>query len=296
MELLQLYYFKTVAQYEHITKAAKELSIAQPSLSQTISRLEKELGVPLFDRSGRKIKLNQYGRIFLHKVEQALLTLEEGKREINDMIHLEHTYITLAVMQTPIIPDLLREFRLDHPYVRFRVKQPSHHKTLEQLESGDIDLSISASTFKNPNIDWVKLLEDEIVLVVPIGHRLANHPYVKLNELNNEPFILRSHGVFRNLCDRFFRQANYLPDVAFEVDDPLSIRGLVKAGLGITFFSTLTLRTLKDPTLVPIRIDEPKCSRSIGLSWNKERYHSPIAITFRQFVIDYFSKLTSSKD
>jgi DNA-binding transcriptional LysR family regulator len=90
MELLQLHYFQTVARLEHMTKAAEELKIAQPSLSKTISRLEEDLGAPLFNRQGRNIRLNQFGKVFLTRVDRIFRELEEGKREIRDMAGLNN--------------------------------------------------------------------------------------------------------------------------------------------------------------------------------------------------------------
>lgn len=294
MELLQLQYFKIVAKYEHMTRAARELSIAQPSLSQTIKRLEKELGVPLFDRNGRKIKLNRYGKIFLQKTEHALAMLEEGKREVSDLAQLDHDYITLAVMRTPIIPDLLSSFRRLHPFVRFRVKQPSREDMLRQLDSGEIDICISPFQQTDDDIEWQPLMKDDIYLAVPFGHRLAKRTSINLLEAVHEPFILKAGGAFRETTDAFCRQAGFDPDVAFEVEDPLSIRGLVKERLGIAFFSSLTLKTIKDPAIVPLRINTPSCFRTIGLTWNKQRYHSPLTDRFYQFVIQYFARLTQN--
>lgn len=97
MEFLQLQYFQAVARHEHMTNTAKELNVSQPSLSNSIQRLEKNLGVPLFERQGRNIKLNEFGKTYLQRVEQAFMELEEGQRELTDMAGLEHGVISIAV-------------------------------------------------------------------------------------------------------------------------------------------------------------------------------------------------------
>src|SRR5438309_3725141 len=107
MDLLQLKYFQTVARLEHMTQAARQLEIAQPSLSQTIARLEEELGVPLFDRQGRQIRLNQFGRTFLRRVERIFAELEDGRRELADLAGLEQGRVSLSMFSTPLLPDLL---------------------------------------------------------------------------------------------------------------------------------------------------------------------------------------------
>lgn len=289
MELLQLKYFQTVARIEHMTKAAQELSIAQPSLSQTIKRLEDEIGVPLFDRKGRRIRLNRYGKIFLEKAELAFSVLQEGKQEVIDLAKINEDSISMAVMRTPIVPDLLGSFRKEHPFVRFRVKQISRATIQHQLENGEIDLCITPYQLEQDRPLHSRLLmHDEIYLVVPKTHPLATKKSVDLHDIAHEPFVLKANGAFRETTDTYCRMAGFQPDIAFEVDDSLSIRGLVSEGLGVAFFSSLTLRTVRDSSIVPLRISHPHCNRSISLVWNEDRYHSSIITDFYQFIIDYF--------
>ena len=109
MDLLQLRYFRVVARVEHMTKAAQELFIAQPSLSKTIRRLEKEIGVPLFDQQGRTIRLNQFGKAFLEHIERLFRELEEGQREVRDMAGLEQgevSLVTASLYWLPSCPSL----------------------------------------------------------------------------------------------------------------------------------------------------------------------------------------------
>lgn len=296
MELLQLKYFQTVARIEHMTKAAEELSIAQPSLSQTIKRLEDEIGVPLFDRKGRRIKLNRYGKIFLEKAEIAFSILQEGKQEVIDLAKLNEESISIAVMRTPIVPELLSSFRKQHPFVRFRVKQISRTTIQHQLENGEIDLCITPYKLEQGKPLHSRLLmNDEIYLVVPKTHPLASRKSVDLHDIAHEPFVLKANGAFRETTDTYCQMAGFQPDIAFEVDDSLSIRGLVSEGLGVAFFSSLTLRTVKDSSIVPLRISHPHCSRTISLVWNEERYHSAIVSDFYTFILHYFQQLKQDK-
>lgn len=293
MELLQLKYFQTVAHLEHMTRAAQMLSIAQPSLSQTIKRLEDEIGVPLFERNGRHIKLNRYGKIFLDKTEAAFSLLQEARQQVSDLANVKEESISLAVMRTPLIPDLLSAFRKQHPFVRFRVKQISHRLISQQLESGEVDICISPyPSHENHPYQHKLLLNDEIYLVVPKGHRLAQNESVDLRDVAHEPFILKADGAFRETTDSYCRMAGFQPDIAFEVDDPLSIRGLVREGLGIAFFSSLTLHTVKDQSIVALKITRPHCYRTITLAWNPDHYHPPIVRQFYTFIMDYFGQLT----
>ncbi|MFT8870746.1 MAG: LysR family transcriptional regulator [Sporolactobacillus sp.] len=292
MELLQLKYFQTVAHLEHMTRAAKILSIAQPSLSQTIRRLEEEIGVPLFERQGRHIRLNRYGKIFLDKTEAAFSLLQEARQQVNDLANTKEDAISIAVMRTPLVPDLLSGFREAHPSARFRVKLISRQLIDQQLESGEVDLCISPYPHAATHLfTRVLLLNDEIFLVVPKTHRLAGRASVDLREVAHEPFVLKADGAFRETTDSYCRMAGFQPDVAFEVDDPLSIRGLVSEGLGIAFFSSLALHAIQDQSLVPLKITRPHCYRTITLSWNIDHYHSPIVTAFYRYVMNYFAEL-----
>jgi DNA-binding transcriptional LysR family regulator len=294
MDLLQLRYFQTVARLEHVTKAARQLSIAQPSLSQTIARLEEELGVPLFDRKGREIRLNQFGAVFLQRVERIFGELEDARREIADLAGMEHGRIALAVVIPQILPDLLRSFLADHPYVSFRLfHQHSSQTVQQQLEQGEIDLCITSPPIEQAGIGWTSLMKEEIYLMVPPDHRLADHTSIHLREVEHEPFVsLKPGNTMRDLTDNCCRQAGFVPRVAFEGDEPSTLRGLVTAGLGVAFISELVLRTVADPSvIVPLRIEEPRCDRIIGLAWRKEHYLSQAAQYFRDFVVQYFKRI-----
>jgi DNA-binding transcriptional LysR family regulator len=294
MDLLQLKYFQTVARMEHMTKAARQLYIAQPSLSQTIARLEEELGVPLFDRQGRQIRLNQFGKAFLRRVERIFGELEDARHEIADLAGMERGRIALAVVIPQILPDLLRAFLVEHPLVNFHLfHQHSSPTVQQQLEQGEIDLCITSPQIEQSDIGWITLMSEEIYLMVPPGHRLAGHRSIDLSEVEHEPFIsLKPGNTIRDLTDGFCRQAGFTPKVAFEGDEPSTIRGLITAGLGVGFVSELVLQGVADPSvLVPLHIDEPRCQRVIGLAWRKEHYLSQAAQQFREFVIQYFKNL-----
>nr|BBH86007.1 LysR family transcriptional regulator [Thermosporothrix sp. COM3] len=296
MDLLQLRYFQTVARLEHITKAARELSIAQPSLSQTIARLEEELGVPLFDREGRRIRLNRFGRAFLHHIDRALKEIEAGKAEVADLAGLERGQVTLAFTLTQLVPDLLSAFLAQYPQVHFRLfQQHSPQQALYQLENGEIDLCISSPPIMHPGIESAPLFTEEIFLVVPRTHRLATEESVRLQDFAHDPFIgLKSGDSWRELTDSFCHRAGFEPVVAFEGDEWGTIRGLVKAGLGVAFLPASSWTGLYEPDVALMRIEEPLCMRRVGLAWREERYLSLAARSFRYFVIEYFSQLERS--
>ncbi|PWW03312.1 LysR family transcriptional regulator [Paenibacillus cellulosilyticus] len=293
LEFLQLKYFQAVARLEHITQAAKELNVSQPSLSNSIQRLEKKLGVPLFERQGRQVKLNAFGRTYLRRVERAFLELEEGERELTDMAGLERGVVSVSVTLPYVLPTMLKDFLTHHPHVRIIQRQLGSVLDMKtELENADIDFCICTTPITGPDIEWLTLAEEELCLTVPKGHRFASRESIALSEAADEPFItLSSVSNFREITDGFCRRAGFEPHIAFELEEVSSIQTLVEMGLGITFTLPLSLgKRASHPDTVQVKISDPVCQRTFGIAWNKKHYLSGAAIHFREFVIDFFSK------
>jgi len=292
MELLQLQYFQTVARLEHMTRAAEELQIAQPSLSKTIARLEEDLGVSLFDRKNRQLKLNHYGRLFLERVNRVFLELNEGKREIEDELECGQTQITLAVSIPKVLPELLSSFLKEFPDIKFQQVLESTSSMKSLLEKAEIDFCISSVEIAGSDIVWEPLMTEQIYLVVPPEHHLAKRERIYLNEVKDEPFISMNTGFgFRNLTDEFCHEAGFVPNIAFEGDEPGVIGDLVRQGLGVAFIPEISWLGNSKPFPNKLEIIEPHCRRTIGLGWSKRRYLSNPGQHFRQYVLDYFSKI-----
>ncbi|MEK3660473.1 LysR family transcriptional regulator [Paenibacillus sp. FSL F4-0236] len=293
MEFLQLQYFRVVARLEHMTNAAKELNVSQPSLSNSIQRLEKTLGVPLFERQGRNLKLNEFGKTYLRRVEQAFLELDEGQHELTDMAGLEHGVISIAVTLPYVLPTLLKEFLTLHPHVRIIQRQlGSALEMRNDLESAVIDFCISSTPVTGPDIEWFTLAEEELCLSVPKNHRFANRESISLIEAAGENFIsLSSRSNFREITDAFCRQAGFEPLIAFELEEVSAVQTLVEMGLGITFTLPLALsRRSKNTEIVQLKITDPLCQRTFGIAWSRKHFLSQAAIQFQKFVVDFFSK------
>ena len=296
MELLQLKYFQVVARLEHMTRAAEELGIAQPALSQTIGRLETELGVHLFERVGRGIRLNQAGKAYAQRVERIFLELAQGQRELADLADGTRGQVELALsVATHLLPDLLSAFRHAHPTIGFRLSQHEVTTITQQLSRGTCDLCITSPPLQQAGITSITLLTEDIHLAVPTWHPLARRTQILLREVAEEAFIcLKPEHSLRQLTDSFCQQAGFRPQIVFESDEPSIIRGLIRAGLGIAFVPALSWRGSVGPAVVEIPIEEPRCQRTIGLSWLAERSLSRAAQQFREFAVRYFAHLAQS--
>ncbi|WP_019637106.1 LysR family transcriptional regulator [Paenibacillus fonticola] len=288
MELLQLRYFRTVARMEHMTKAAEELCIAQPALSKTISRLEENVGVPLFDRHGGRIRLNAFGKAFLDKVEKALTLLEEGRKEVTELAGLEQGSIHLATSTLDRLSDALGEFLALHPEVNFRITQASMEEMAHLVETGEVDMCFTPLPIDRPDISTASVLKEDVYLAVPQGHRFAGKKSIRLSELAKDPFIGYKEGFpVQKMNDLLFQEAGITPNFVCRVDEPAGIASLVRAGLGVALVGNCGASGIP---LNLLQIEFPVCQRNFQIIWHEKRYLSLAARKFRDFLIGYFDK------
>jgi LysR family transcriptional regulator, transcription activator of glutamate synthase operon len=288
MELLQLRYFRTVARIQHMTKAAQELCIAQPALSKTISRLEEDVGVPLFDRHGGRIRLNTFGKTFLDKVEKALALLDEGRKEVSELAGLEQGSIHLATSTLDRLSDALGEFLALHPEVNFRITQASVEEMKDLVEAGEVDICFTPLPIDRPDISAVSVLKEDVYLAVPQGHRFSGRKSIRLNELAEDPFIGYKEGFpFQQMNDLLFQKARITPNFVCRVDEPAAIASLVRAGLGVALVGNCGG---PNTPLNLLHIESPVCQRNFQIVWHEKRYLSLAARKFRDFLIEYFAE------
>ncbi|WP_088228344.1 LysR family transcriptional regulator [Desulfosporosinus sp. FKB] len=290
MEWTQFQYFQVVAQLQHFTKAAETLNISQPALSRSIARLEEELGVPLFERQGRTVVLNGYGRIFLNRVNRAIQEVTLGQQEIQDLIDPSQGSVSLGFIHSQgsnLVPDLLGTFHKNFPGIRFMLYQNLTNQVIDQLETGDIDFCFCSQPLAHENVHWIQLFTEEIILIVPREHPLAQRKTVKLAELSEEPFIAYKKELsLGEITDRLFREAGITPKVTFEGEEIGTIMGLVAAKLGIALIPKVKAFDMSG--LSQVHVSAPLCQRVIGMAWVEGRYLSPAAKRFKEFVMEHF--------
>lgn len=293
LNFLQLKYFQTVARLEHITQAAEVLSIAQPSLSKAISQLEEDLGVHLFDRVGRQIRLNHFGKVLLYRVERAFDELDQAQRELTDLASGEQGIIELAIHAgTQILPDLLSTFREQYPQIRFKVSEHIAHDALNELERGEAKLCLTCLPLTRPNISSLPLITEDILLAVPTDHPLAQREHVLLSEIADEPLVaLATSYNLREITETFLVKNGIRPHIAFEVNNPAVIPALIKARLGIGFAPAVTWHNVL-ASLVLLPLEGAGLQRTLAIAWRQGSYLSRAECLFRDFVIDYFAKLS----
>jgi DNA-binding transcriptional LysR family regulator len=288
--------FAVVAREQHLTRAAELLGVPQPTLSRSIARLEAELGLALFTRPGRSIRLTRHGRQLLEAAERTLADLSAPLQQLAGEADPLSGRVALGFLHTlgpEAVPRLLRDFRGGHPQVRFALVQDSAQGLLTRLRSGDLDLCLTAPPPRAPDVRSRELGQQRIDLFVPAGHRFAarREDGVALAEAAGEDFIVMEPGYgLRTITDDLFLAAGFTPRIAFEGEEVGTARGLVSAGLGLSLLPA-TASSLADPSVVAVPLTAPRAIRAVGLAWPADRPLTAPATAFRDFALGYAGRL-----
>lgn len=297
MELRQIQYFIEVAKREHVTDAALNLHVAQSAVSRQIFNLESELGVDLFIRDGRNVRLTPIGKVFLDHMEQAVKVIENAKREVEEYLDPEKGVVRIGFPSSLAhytLPTVISAFREKYPEVKFHLKQGSFHDLTDSVVKGDIDMALLGPLPKHEKVKGTILFTENIVALLPTNHPLAGKRELSLSQLQNDSFILFPQGfVLRDLIVNACQQIGFKPQVSFEGEDIDSIKGLVSAGLGVTLIPEITVVDCLPRSTVMLPVIEPKVTRSVGVIIPKERELLPTERLFYDFLKEFFYMLDS---
>lgn len=291
MELQQLKYFKTVAETEKISDAAKALFISAPALSTSISRLEKELGVQLFDRTNNRIVLNRQGQIFLRYVNQVFSDLDSAKTELRQSVMLQGKHASVACVASTQWVDMITSFSQEHPGFSLLCTSINRSELTRNGLSAQHSFLLAAEddipAAYADKLDSVPLFADHPVVMVHPEHPFAKRESVDLSELLDETIFLpmQDFPLYDHLV-RLFEDCG-IPFPAGNAYSHLATQQMAAKGLGVAFASLHTGRT---PSLslryVPISNPyQPWVSR---LYWRKGYAFTKDELVFKDFVKDYY--------
>ena len=289
MNLQQLRYFVELAHTQHFTRAAERLCITQPSLSHAVTQLETELGVPLFERTGRATALTRYGEQFLTCVQQALTTLDEGVDALQRVARGEGL-IRLGLLRTlgvEFVPKLAARFLAANPDrdIRFTFNTGVTQKLLEGLLANRFDLVFCSQPPAELRLTAVPVSRQDLVLIVPRSHPLASLHTVDLADTLSYPQIYFSKGSgMRDVVDGLFAQIGGSPQIAYETEEDQVIAGLVSQGFGISVVPYMELLLRLDVKI--LQISRPVWERNFYLVSNDKIYLPPAVRQFRQYVLN----------
>lgn len=296
MNLFHLRYFMKLAEEQHYTRAAEKLCISQPSLSNAISQLEKELGIRLFEKEGRRIRLTELGKQFYKCVEESLKTLDTGIETLqlaskgNGIVRLG----ILRVLGVDFIPELIASFKKadsKHDYV-FTIETGVSQHLLEGLELGNYDM-VFATPPKNPGVfDFTPVAKQDLVMIVPDGHPLATEHNVDLRDTLEYPYVhFKKSSGMRGVIDELYEKIDAKPNVAYEIDEDQVVAGMVAAGFGIAIVPYMNM--LHRLNVKILQISYPAWDRRFFMITNKNRWLAPPVYSFQQYIEEECQKLRS---
>lgn len=286
MNLRQLYYFKTIAELEHYTRAADALFVSQSSLSHSIHELEEELHVKLFRRQGRNVRLTKHGELFYPHVKKTIETLENGVSLLQDSIDPNRGTVALSAFSSldPFVSDTIVQYisETKRVGVRFQYEHDGFHEIHRRLLDGDIDLAFS-TWIDDPRIDGVVIGTHRLVLLVPEGHRWAKADSISLRELDGESFATFDADSQLGVQIRdLLQQLGCTPKVIMEARQDVVLYGMVSSGHSVAITPLPLFGAPYNVRIVDIC--DPIPQRDLYLLWNKERYMPPAAGYFREFI------------
>lgn len=288
MTLQQLRYFCVMTEVLHYTKAANQLYISQPSLSYALNELEKELGVPLFEKRGRQTHLTKYGEAFLPYAKNALAELSRGEAKLLEMSDPTGGSVNLGYIYSvgiKTMPKIVEKFYLHqgNRQISFHFQQSMASVLTDKLLDGSLDFVLSVQ----PDIEqiaYAPITRQELFWVVYEGHPLYERQTVTLHDIAHEKMISINHNtaIYKQL-EACFKEASLTPHILFEVDECNSIAAFVASKIGTAILPRIPMVDNYSVRMIPFA--EPGLTREISLLWHKNRYMMPSCKCFLDFIL-----------
>lgn len=290
MQIIQLHYFCTVARYNNMSRAADELWISQSALSKAISSLEEELGVKLFERVGRSIRLNEAGHLYYHQISHVLLLLNDAARQVRLLEKKNENEIRVLFSAANFISAYVREeFEHAFPGSQLLIKScyaPTPEDILE------CDFHIFASPFICAEMTNIEMLKEDLVLAIGRKHPLAEKENVDL--IDTKHYFFQSLPIQENLYENLISSCQKLgfePNIGFYTEDSFTFfDGLISSSL-IALVPSHTAFPALAHDIILREIKNPICQRTVYLGYHNDREMSANGLKFKSFCVDLFKRL-----
>ena len=300
MDIRQIETFVEVVRLESFSKAAEKLFITQPTVSNHITALEKEVGSELIDRSGRLFRITPTGQILYEHAEKIIDQINNAKYEIDAYdqgLQGKISILSSSIPREYILPDLIKSFLEEHPKISFSLQGSDSKEAIKRILTYENDFAIVGKMNYNPKLDFVKLVKDSSVLIVPNDkfENLENGDTVKFEDILDENFILREYGsasleTIINAIYQSSKDARKLRIVG-TCDDNEAIKSLVSKGVGLSFMNRIAIeRDIKEKRFKYLNIKGVDFSRDFYFLYHREKPLSPLGKRFKDFVLDYVKK------
>lgn len=277
-----LRYFLAVAQTENFTRAAERLGISQPSVSQQITQLERELRTPLLRRVGKRVYLTEAGVTFRKGAEVVLRKLEDACNSVNDIAGLVSGRVDIGVipaLHVGWVPSVLESISRDYPGVAIGVQELASSEVESELEAGRLDIGFGLMTRNSPNLRYERLVSEPFSLIVSGASGFSSRDTVNLKELEGMRLVMLPESFdMRRAADEVLRRSKVHPKVAFEINNiDAVLASVVKAGMP-TLLPAIVLRGRELSSLRAIPLAGRTRKMDFGLLWPSASSTSPSAL------------------
>lgn len=276
VNLHQLRIFYTVAKLGSFSRAAEELRISQPSVSIQVADLERSLGVDLFEQLGKRIYLTDAGRVLEDYARRILNLVEEANSALAEVTGEYKGRLTIGASTTPgtyILPRVIGAFQERYPQVTVTLDISHTRRIQERILRNEIDVGVVGWEVSSYNLEVQPLLEDELVLVVPSGHPLAQAESVPAKVLRDQRVIMRERGSgTREAAEAALRDSGVVFTPVMELSSNEAIKEAVASGLGVTILSRLAIATeVAAQRLVIVPMNDVTIRRSFRVVYHRDK-------------------------
>lgn len=287
MDISALHTFITLARVGHMTRTANMLHLTQPAVSAQLSKLETEVGHRLFDRTAKGMVLTQAGQVYLQHVEESLKWLKDGQTALEELTGLIRGQLAIgggATATTYLFPPTLGQFHLEYPGIRMFVREQGSEHVVESILKGELDLGvvtlpIQVSASKLHIEPWI---EDELRLIVPPTHKLADKKRFKWEDLHEQPLVLFEAGsAVRQLIDQRLQEQAITTNIVMELRSIESIKQMVTQGIGAAFVSQFALERAQHA----LRASGSPLTRQLAIVWRADRRLSQASARFLEMLL-----------
>lgn len=285
MDVRDLQVFLSVAKHLNYTRAAEEVNLSQPSVSVRMRQLERDLGSKLFEQLGKTIALTEAGKLLVPYAERVIAAMADARDAIDGLQGLERGSLRIGASTTPgmyLIPQTIAHFKRRYPKIQVHLAVKDTRQIEEGVIRNQFDFGFVGGHLAGDDVEVAPWLVDELVLIVPLGHRLAGRKSVKPRALAKEQFILREQGsATRAVVASHLRKSRIEVEAIMEMANPESVKKAVQSGLGIAFISKFAVETeLKAKTLVAVKIRNLEIRRELKFVYRKDKHLSTAAKAF----------------
>ncbi len=287
----QLRVFSEVARHLSFTQAAQALHLTPPAVTMQIRELEKHVGMPLFDRSGRAVALTTVGEYMLVYARKVLATLKDAEDAAARLQKLEVGVLTIGMVSTAkyFLPRLLAAFHKEHAGVELKLVVGNREQLVRMLHANEVDIAIMGRPPKELATRAEPFAAHPHVFVAPVDHPLVRAGTLAPATLQGEPFILREQGSgTRAAMEKFLDTSRTELRVTMEMASNETIKQAVMAGMGLSFLSLHTLGLELDNRLIALLdVEESPVVRAWNVVHTQSKLLSPAAEALRYFVLEH---------